>query len=244
MRDKIRCPFHAEETPSCVLYEERYHCYGCGKNGPLSDLNLDLGPPKPRKPPTNLKARRDYIATLPTKEIRGIPLKYDDRGYYLVWPDSLYYKCRLFDPADGPKYANPTGHSQPLFWARRSWPATPVLLVVEGEINALSIKEALPEADVVSPGSAGDFLADKQRANLTLFSRYASIVVVVDRDAAGTAAAIHLKGMLLGKVPSINIVLMEKDANQVLVDHGKRQLREEIIRAGMPRGLPRPDYRS
>lgn len=33
-RQTIRCPFHNEHTPSCVLYPDNgYHCFGCGKNG-------------------------------------------------------------------------------------------------------------------------------------------------------------------------------------------------------------------
>ena len=33
-RLSVRCPFHDERTPSCVLYPDGgYHCFGCGKNG-------------------------------------------------------------------------------------------------------------------------------------------------------------------------------------------------------------------
>ena len=27
------CPFHNERTPSCKLYADHYHCYGCGAHG-------------------------------------------------------------------------------------------------------------------------------------------------------------------------------------------------------------------
>jgi DNA primase len=27
------CPFHSEKTPSFVVYDDHYHCYGCGKHG-------------------------------------------------------------------------------------------------------------------------------------------------------------------------------------------------------------------
>lgn len=27
------CPFHAEKTPSFVIYDDRYHCFGCKENG-------------------------------------------------------------------------------------------------------------------------------------------------------------------------------------------------------------------
>lgn len=35
----IRCPFHVESTPSCVIYldDQHYHCYGCGAGGDAID---------------------------------------------------------------------------------------------------------------------------------------------------------------------------------------------------------------
>lgn len=35
---RIRCPFHAEQTPSCVVDAERYYCFGCGATGRTQDL--------------------------------------------------------------------------------------------------------------------------------------------------------------------------------------------------------------
>ncbi len=37
---KCRCPFHKERTPSFMISipKEVYHCYGCGKGGPLVKL--------------------------------------------------------------------------------------------------------------------------------------------------------------------------------------------------------------
>lgn len=35
---KIICPFHKETTPSCVISEDKYHCFGCGKNGNINEL--------------------------------------------------------------------------------------------------------------------------------------------------------------------------------------------------------------
>lgn len=33
-RQHIRCPFHNERTPSCVIYPDGgFHCFGCSKNG-------------------------------------------------------------------------------------------------------------------------------------------------------------------------------------------------------------------
>lgn len=42
----IRCPFHAERTPSLKIYPDRYKCFGCGAGGDVIDFvsrlhNLD-----------------------------------------------------------------------------------------------------------------------------------------------------------------------------------------------------------
>lgn len=42
------CPFHADKSPSFHVYEEGFHCYGCGKHGDVFDWlsfwrNQDLG---------------------------------------------------------------------------------------------------------------------------------------------------------------------------------------------------------
>ena len=28
-----KCPFHPDKTPSFVIYESRYYCFGCGEHG-------------------------------------------------------------------------------------------------------------------------------------------------------------------------------------------------------------------
>lgn len=39
------CPFHSEKTPSCRVYynSQRFHCYGCGKNGDVLVLLEKMG---------------------------------------------------------------------------------------------------------------------------------------------------------------------------------------------------------
>lgn len=37
----IRCPFHADRTPSCKV-DRRYHCFGCGADGDAIDFVADL----------------------------------------------------------------------------------------------------------------------------------------------------------------------------------------------------------
>ena len=40
----IRCPFHSEKTASLKLYKngERFHCFGCGKDGSVIDFVKDF----------------------------------------------------------------------------------------------------------------------------------------------------------------------------------------------------------
>jgi CHC2 zinc finger/Toprim domain len=35
--DKICCPFHDDSTPSLQVYDDHFHCYGCGAHGDLID---------------------------------------------------------------------------------------------------------------------------------------------------------------------------------------------------------------
>ena len=42
-----RCPFHSDRTPSMKLYEDHFHCFGCGAHGDVIDLTgklLNLAP--------------------------------------------------------------------------------------------------------------------------------------------------------------------------------------------------------
>ena len=226
---RIICPFHAEKTPSCVVQDATYKCFGCGKTGPITDLGLEVLPTAPKaRYREDLKTKRAYIETLPRKPIRGFDFPADDRGYYILWPDHPYYKQRLYNPGPKePKYKNPSGHQQPLFWVRRQdRPRT--LLISEGEINALSLSRAFPEYDVVCPGSASNFLTKDQVNYLPQYADYGTITIVVDKDAAGTKAAIHMKALLLAKVPFTRVVLLQPDANEIYVSQGIDALRHAI----------------
>ena len=32
------CPFHKEKTPSFTMKDDKYHCFGCGEQGSVEDL--------------------------------------------------------------------------------------------------------------------------------------------------------------------------------------------------------------
>ena len=38
----MRCPFHADRTPSLKLYGDHFHCFGCGEHGDVIDLTAGL----------------------------------------------------------------------------------------------------------------------------------------------------------------------------------------------------------
>lgn len=228
--ERIHCVRHQESTPSLVVYSTHAYCYGgCGRIE-LSELGGKVAEIAPKEKYVEpLKEKLAYIASLPTKTIRGFKLPYDDLGYYLVWPSGDYYKLRVWNPDAKDKYKGPAGHPKPVFWARRC--ASGTLILVEGEANSLSIAEAFPEWDVMSPGSASDFKTDKfKKYILTLVRYYRTVIIQTDRDGAGTEAAIHTKGLLLNKVPNLPIVLMERDANEIYCHDGKAKLRQEVER--------------
>jgi hypothetical protein len=39
---KVRCPFHADKSPSMHVYDDGYHCFGCGERGDAVDLVVKL----------------------------------------------------------------------------------------------------------------------------------------------------------------------------------------------------------
>lgn len=221
MLERILCPFHKEKTPSCVLYEERYHCYGCGKNGPLEELpgEYHAGKQTKRKK-TNIFRDLAYIRDLPRHSIRGLSLPCDDSFYYIVWPSGDYYTKRHRDlhSADS-KYLCPSGHSRPLFIPKRG---TKGLLVVEGEINALSAAEVLNDWTICSPGGTSLFAK-----HLTFFKQFDTVVVAVDKDIAGFQAIQSLHNELSGQA-NFEYYMLPKDFNDILVQHGKQTLRKQL----------------
>lgn len=234
--NKVRCPFHEDHTASLHFYynEDHYHCFGCGAHGVLSTLLGEsvVKRPHEEKPKEDLEASLARIKALPTKEIRGLQLPYDDKSYYIVWPNCPYYSRRFFEVAEGmPKYKRPSGHPTPLLNARTN--GTP-LVIIEGELNALSVALAVDSEhslslSIVSPGSAGDFYSKGRDSNLDTYCRYPHIVLLVDADKAGTIAAIELKTKLtLRGHKNVSIHLMKKDANAILVEDGKERLKQYL----------------
>jgi hypothetical protein len=38
----IRCPFHMEQSPSCIVNDESYQCFGCDAKGTRESLDAHL----------------------------------------------------------------------------------------------------------------------------------------------------------------------------------------------------------
>lgn len=234
MRNRIRCLWHEEETPSLVQYKNGWRCFGACQR-PYTNKEVEERAGQTYEYHEEEENRDDLtedvgaIAQLPRQRIRGLDFPADNRGYFIVWPDLTYYKYRPYEPGTGPKYIGPRGHRPPLFWARRT--KAKILSVVEGEINALSVALAYPEWDVCSPGSASMFNADNLSKYLTVFKEYSNLVVVLDKDAAGLKALIEAKAFFLYKIPFISYVMMRPDSNDVLIEKGPEGLRGELQRA-------------
>lgn len=218
---RVFCPFHKEKTPSVVIYESHGYCFGgCGVI-PLSELGNVR--PAAAAPPTDLKSELERIRLLPKSSVRGLHLPVDGDSYYIVWPEENYYKRRKFFPGEGPKYLCPRGHKKPLFVAHNPKGATQVA-VIEGELNSLSLATLNPKFAICSPGGVGNF--NEKELNNLHFDRY---LLILDKDKAGLEAAIKAREILVKRTPYVEIVLMEKDLNQLLQDG---QLQDEAKKRG------------
>lgn len=219
------CPRHAEDTPSAILYGDRYKCFGCGASGPASELGIE-GEENVSKRETyteDLEAAIARIDTLPTKAVRGFDLPFDRDFYYIVWPDRVYYKGRRWDDSRKDKYKCPSGHKQPLYTPYLE-ESKQQLIIVEGEFNALSIN--IPGVSVCSPGGAAQLAPSKEA--LTFYKQFDRILVMADKDHAGTKGAIQLGAALRAEGKNVKIVLVEEDANTQLIKYGQEGLSKEI----------------
>lgn len=230
MREKMKrilCPFHAEATASMALYPEGGFCFGCGKWATYKELGLakENVSAEYKTEPEDLQSTIQSIKKLPIKNIRGLQCYVGDTGYYILWPGEIYYKFRSFEADIKSKYRCPKGHKQPILELGNK--NSPDLIIVEGEINALSAETAGPEYRIISPGGAQQF--DERLATCTN-DKTDRVVFLVDNDAAGAQAYIYGATFTQSKAPYIRVkrLLMDRDCNEILVQDGKEKLREII----------------
>jgi hypothetical protein len=206
-----------------VIYDDHAYCYGgCGRIL-LSELGIEGEAHEPirRDPPEDLGVSLSRIATLPKIWHRGLEFPADDRYFYIVWSNGSFYKRRLLVGSDGAKYLCPRGVTKPLFVAREQTGQTK-LVIVEGELNALSLASVPGNYDIVSPGGCGDFKTERYLSYyLTGYDKY---VILVDADSAGLSAAIELKNKLIKHSPYISVMFCKhgEDCNDLLIQ-GKIQ---------------------
>lgn len=224
---KILCKWHDDRNPTMHVYADGAYCFACGKQATPQELGMEAHELPPEREPENLEESFAYIDSLPKLNMRGLTFPADEWGYFITWADRSYYKKRLFDETSG-RYRSPTGHEYPPFWVRQEGHNS--LLIVEGEINALSVGEVSHGlADVVSPGGAGNFSGKLARKVLTSYCTYSNIFILCDEDAAGAKAAISLYSQLVSKGRTVRMKLMQPDANDLLCStNGKERLKEEI----------------
>lgn len=239
MNKRYLCSRHQEQTPSVVVYPDHGWCFGCGSKIPLQELGVStVEATREASYVEDLEVTLRYIRTLPTKEIRGFQLPYNERGYYIVYPTNDFYKFRVLSDEAGSKYKGPTGHKKPPFKVKMG--QGDGIMLVEGEFNALSASLIVADMTIVSPGGAGDFYSAMGKKLLQEVSQFSSIDLVVDADAPGVKAAIESKSILAGLgCSNVKIHLLEKDFNDVHTTEGLEALRSQIERLGMLGGVRR-----
>lgn len=207
---KILCPNHEDTRPSMEVYENENErvgfCFVCHTR-----VVLDGPPSNNRRSPTNIRSALEYISTLPVERIRGFDLPVDSVGYYVLWPTRDFYKRRNFH--DNPRYTSPRGVKAPLYEIKGK---TETLVIVEGELNALSLSVSTKTDDtIVSPGSVANF-----GACLKVAKEYKRIVLVVDHDPAGIVYGCALKLELLKLGKRVSLITCETDYNEMYCNLG------------------------
>lgn len=221
---KINCPAHEDRTPSLHVYEDGGFCFVCGYRCSLEELDVD--PEIVRKEPTDVGAEIQRINSLPRRGIRGLELPVDSSGFYIVWPGMDFYKKRWF--RGDVRYTGPRGIRPPLF----TYPGSDksVLIIVEGEMNAMSLKQAFPDttATIASPGSASELLR-----HLYDYLNYSYTYAIVDYDPAGVVNGVALKDELLRRGKRVELITLKQDFNDVLVSRGVNGVKEVCQKEGL-----------
>lgn len=219
---KIHCvnPNHKDTNPSMQVYEDWCHCFVCDYRIPTEEVLNGEQIRFIKKEPENLTETLEYIRQLPILRIRGLYFPHSYRGYYIVWPDNSFYKLRLKEGTT--RYVGPRGHKPGVF----KYPGNDsILVLIEGEINCISLKESIPEniATLASPGSATEF------TRYTSFClRYSKIYIIVDKDIPGVVNGLKLKEELIKNKKWVKLIATEKDINQILQEEGKEGVRSWI----------------
>lgn len=225
---KVRCPFHEDANPSMEVYADGHgYCFVCCKRAEaVGAVRTEAYGPKEVE---NITESIAAIRALQTKELRGLKFHTGPLGFYIIWPDETYYKYRLF-ANNGPRYLSPKGHKQPLLVLPKP-EFYRGLLIVEGELNALSLEGPASEfgCQVVSPGSAGNFQTHYEALG-ELIVEAPRVFVWTDRDSPGIQALWSIAGLALKSRKDFSYKCTDPklDANTLLVELGSEGLCEII----------------
>lgn len=205
---------------------DHWYCFGaCQKRYTVDEVENQLGlrPNIKEKRIENVEQTIKYINGLERKTIRGVPnIPYDNDFFYILGYLAPYYlKSRHERRDDEPKYIGPTGVSRPIFKPLQN-DGNP-LIVVEGEMNVLSIGYSNPNYNVISCGGVNGF-----QKHLDFYRKYDKIVLIADEDLAGLEATLLTRLDLLEMGKEVSIKLMKDDANTILIRDGKETLAKFI----------------
>ena len=200
------------------IYSEWSHCFVCNAHILTKELELPehLIDRAFKAEPTNIPNMIKYINSLPVATIRGLQLPYNERGYYVVWPNLDYYKLRL--NSGNTRYIAPSGVKPPLF----VYPGSARhLIIVEGEINCMTLHNCVfGEYKLCSPGPATDMMR-----HLKYYAQYQRITIIVDHDAPGVIFGCQLRDHLLTLKKRVNIIALDKDFNDILTSEGEEAVK-------------------
>lgn len=220
---KIKClnPKHKDDTPSMEVYPDWLHCFSCGyrvrSDGVISEEEIE-NLKKKQKEPENIEDRIRFIHSLPRQAVRGLSLPIDTSGYYIVWPTGTYYKYRITTGGQN-RYIGPRGHKAPLF--ELDIKSKETLVVIEGEINALSLSESLQDHQLRTIGICSPGSATELTRHLNIYLTYPRIIVIVDKDIPGVKNGLKLKELLIKKGKRVQLLACENDINEILQEKGK-----------------------
>lgn len=120
---KACCPFHGEKTPSFYVYDDHFHCFGCGKHGDVIEFLMEL----------ESKSYEEVVRSLARTAKLSIPVppKKDKRS------DTLPKIIKSVHENEEPRIANQSSFSDDLLEAIFATAAR--LLVNQRQVAAASL---------------------------------------------------------------------------------------------------------
>ena len=80
------CPFHGEKTASLRLYDDYFHCFGCGAHGDIISFVQKLKSISPLEAAKELADMTGIsYSTEKTKPVRNAPTRSELLRYYAEW---------------------------------------------------------------------------------------------------------------------------------------------------------------